>query len=136
MSRRETTGTGLDADSVFVGLVDFGLFAEKTPPCFTSEGLAANLPAAMEKVAYETDSEKLGKLIAKQTRGFIRYQTLRDTNIPRQLGIPHPQSYFAQCNAIWRCWEGIKIHCAKPAQPISRIFVRDTGSDHDDLSII
>ena len=129
MSHRETTGAGLDADSAFVGLVDFGLFAEKVPPCFTSEGLAASLPAAMEKVAYETDSEKLGKLIAKQTRGYIRYQTLRDTNIPRQLGIPHPQSYFAQCNAIWRCWESIKKHCAKPAQPISRIFVRDTGTD-------
>jgi hypothetical protein len=129
MSGRETTGSGLDPDAAFVGLVDFGLFAEKIPPCFTSEGIASKLPAAMEKVAYETDSDKLGKLIAKQTRGYVRYQTLRDTNIPRQLGIPHPQSYFAQCNAIWRCWESIKKHCAKPAQPISRIFVRDTGTD-------
>ena len=129
MSQRETTGFGLDADAAYIGLVDFGLFAEKIPPCFTSEGLAAKLPTAMEKVAYETDSEKLRKLIAKQTRGYIRYQTLRNTNIPRQLGIPHPQSYFAQCNAIWRCWESIKKHCAKPTQPISRIFVRDTGTD-------
>lgn len=129
MTARETTGSGLDADSAFIGLVDYGLFAEKIPPCFTSEGLAAKLPDGMERVAYETDSEKLGKLIAKQTRGFIRYQTLRDTNIPRHLGIPHPQSYFAQCNAIWRCWDRIKKHCAKPTQPMSRIFVRDTGTE-------
>ncbi len=129
MNRRQTTGAGLDAEEVFTGLVDFGLFAEKVPPCFTSDGLASKMPTAMAKLATETDSVKLGKLIAKQIRGFIRYQTLRDINIPRHMGIPHPQSHLAQCLAIKRCWERIKKHCAKPTQPISRIFVRDTGGD-------
>jgi hypothetical protein len=129
LSRRQTTGIGLDEDDAFVGLVDFGLFAEKVPPCFTSEGLASKLPPAMERIFREKDSSKLGKLIAKQTRGFIRYQTLRDINIPRHLGIPHPQSHLAQCLAIKRCWDQIKKHCAKPAQPVSRIFVRKTGGD-------
>jgi hypothetical protein len=129
LSSRQTTGAGLDADSAFVGLVDFGLFAEKVPPCFSSDGLASKLPAVMAKLATESDSEKLRKLIAKQSRGFIRYQALRDINHPRQLGIPHPQSYLAQCLAIRRCWDRIKKYCAKPGQPVSRIFVRDTGSD-------
>jgi len=129
MNRKETTGAGLDADSVFIGLVDYGLFAEKLPPCFVSEGLATLLPKAMANVAYEQDLKKLENLIKEQTRGYIRYQTLRDTNIPRQLGIPHPQSYFAQCNAIWRCWEPIKKHCAKPNPAFSRIYVRETGTD-------
>lgn len=83
----------------------------------------------MAKPATESDSAKLRKLIAKQTWGFIRYQMLRDINIPRHLGIPHPQSHLAQCLAIRRCWDRIKKHCAKPAQPVSRVFVRDTGSD-------
>lgn len=129
MSRRQTTGIGLDEDEAFVGLTDFGLFAEKVPPCFTSEGLAAEVPTAMERILIEKNTQKLGKLIAKQTRGFIRYQTLRDINIPRHLGIPHPQSHLAQCLAIKRCWDQIKKHCAKPAQPVSRIFVRNTGSE-------
>ncbi len=129
MSRRQTTGAGLDADSAFVGLVDYGLFAERLPPCFSSEGLASKLPAAMAKIATETDSKKLKKLIGQQTRGFVRYQTLRDINIPRHLGVPHPQSHLAHCVAIRRCWDSIKKHCAKPAQPISRVFVRDTGTD-------
>lgn len=129
MSRRQTTGTGLDADAAFLGLVDFGLFAEKVPPCFSSEGLAARTPVAMKRILRENDSQKLGKLIAKQNRGFVRYQTLRDVNIPRHLGIPHPQSHLAQCLAIKRCWDQIKKHCAKPSQPVSRIFVRDTGHD-------
>jgi hypothetical protein len=68
LSRRQTTGIDLDEDDAYVGLVDFGLFAEKVPPCFTSEGLAAEVPAAMERILREKDSSKLGKLIAKQTR--------------------------------------------------------------------
>lgn len=128
MSRRQTIGVGLDATDAFIGLVDFGLFAEKVPPCFTSDGLAASIPSSMGKILTESDLDKLGKLIAKQSRGFVRYQTLRDINIPRQMGIPHPQSHLAQCLAIRRCWDSIKKHCAKPVQPVSRIFVRNTGS--------
>ena len=129
MSRKQTTGEGLDADAAFVGLVDFGLFAEKVPPCFTSEGLADQVPTSLAKIAHENDLKKLKKLIDKQSRGFMRYQTLRDINIPRHMGIPHPHSYVAQCLAIKRCWEQIKKHCAKPAQPVSRIFVRNTGPE-------
>jgi len=105
------------------------LLAEKVPPCFTSEGLATGVPSSLAKVARETDLAKLAKLISKQSRGFMRYQTLRDINIPRHLGVPHPQSHIAQCLGIKRCWEQIKKHCAKPAQPVSRIFVRDTGTE-------
>ena len=129
MSRRQTTGTGLDADAVFVGLVDFGLFAEKVPPCFTSKGLASHVPASVAKIEIESDSKKLGRFIAKQMRGFVRYQTLRDINIPRHLGIPHPQGHLAHCIAIKRSWLRLKRHCAKPIHPVSRIFVRDTGSE-------
>ncbi len=97
MSCRETTGAGLGANAAFVGLVNYGLFAEKLPPCFTSEGLASKVSVALAKLATESDLVRLGKLIPKQTRGFIRYQMLRDINIPRHLGIPHPQSYLAHC---------------------------------------
>ncbi|MDP3069522.1 MAG: RNA-directed DNA polymerase, partial [Opitutaceae bacterium] len=110
-------------------LLDHGLLAEKIPPCFSSEGLAALVPKSLRKIRTEQDGKKLSKLIAKQTRGHVRYQAMRDVNIPRQMGIPHPQSYAAQCLAIFRCWDKIKVHCAKPTQPVSRIFVRQTGGD-------
>ncbi|HTB79701.1 MAG TPA: RNA-directed DNA polymerase [Opitutaceae bacterium] len=129
MSGKITTGHGLNADEVFLGLVDFGLFSEKMPACFSAEGLAKLVPASLAKISTETDLSKLKKLIAKQTHGVIRYQVLRDVNIPRQMGIPHPQSHLAQCLAIKRCWSEIKKHCAKPTAPVSRIFVRDTGAD-------
>lgn len=129
MTARQTTGRGLSADEAFIGLLDHGLFAEKLPPCFSSEGLAAVVPKALKKITTEQDEKKLGKLLVKQTRGHVRYQVMRDVNIPRHMGIPHPQSYTAQCLAIHRCWDKTKRHCAKPKEPISRIFVRKTTHD-------
>lgn len=124
---RQTTGRDLTADEAFEGLVDFGLFAEKMPPCFTSKGLAGQVNASLSKIETETDENKLKKHIGKFVHSQIRYQSLRDINVPRHLAVPHPESYLAHCIAIKRCWKKIKAHCAKPSKPISRIFVRQTS---------
>lgn len=126
---RQTTGRGLDAKSAFVGLVDFGLFAEKMPPCFTSEGLSGQVNPALAKIETEEDSNKLNESLGKFIHSQIRYQSLRDTNIPRHFAVPHPESYLAHCLAIKRCWGKIKDHCAKPSKPVSRIYVRKTIED-------
>ena len=126
---RQTTGRDLSADAAFVGLTDFGLFAEKMPPCFTSKGLSSHVNTALAIIETDTDSKKLRKALNKATHSQIRYQSLRDINIPRHLAIPHPESYLAHCLAIKRCWKKIKEHCAKPSKPVSRIFVRQTKED-------
>ena len=53
----QTTGKGLNPDDAFVGLVDFGLFAEKTPPCFNSAGLSTHITARMKRILTENDSK-------------------------------------------------------------------------------
>ena len=121
---KQTTGRGLSPTDGFVGLVDYGLFSEKLPPCFTSEGLSNHVPTPLQAILTETDPKKLWKLLAKATHDYIRHDVLRDSNVPRQHGIPHPESYLAQCLAIQRSWAKIKRHCAKPPIPASRIFVR------------
>jgi hypothetical protein len=126
---RQTTGRDLSAEAAFTGLTDFGLFAEKMPPCFTSEGLSNQVSTALAIIETETNSNKLRNLLDKVTHSQIRYQSLRDINIPRHLAIPHPESYLAHCLVIKRCWRKIKTHCAKPSKPVSRIFVRQTGED-------
>ena len=109
-----------------MGLVDFGLFSEKIPPCFSSKGLSTHVPE--EFLSLLTEKENLGKLIIKSRHDFIRYESLRQKNIPRQLGVPHPEGYIVQCLALKRHWAEIKKHCAKPETPVSRIFVRKTSS--------
>lgn len=129
MVRRQTTGLGLSEDEAFVGLVDYGLFSEKLPPCFTSEGLSDHVPNILLKLTTENDEKKLDKLLKKRKHDFIRYEPLRDVNIPRQMGVPHPESHIVQCLALKRHWAKIKGHCAKPKIPLSRLFVRKTSGE-------
>ena len=121
---RETTGRGLDAGAALLGLSDYGLFAEKIPPCFSSEGLSQHISTGLKEIQKEENPEKLQKVFKESTHSHIRYQETRHINIPRHMAIPHPESHLAQCLAIQRVWEEIKEHCSKPEAPVSRVFVR------------
>lgn len=129
MSAVQTTGLGLLADDAYVGLLDHGLFNEKLPSCFSSRGLAHLATSHLLEVVFGKDGFKPGKLGAQQPRGYVRHQSIRDVNVPRQLGIPHPQGYFVQCYTIRHYWDEITEHCAKPDRAVSRIFVRRAGPD-------
>lgn len=117
----------LRTDEVFTGLLDFGLFAEKVPPCFTSKGLAAIVEKEFVGLLNEEDGKILKENIDKKSHDYIRYEALRDINIPRHLGIPHPESYAVQVLAIKKHWEEIKLHNDKPSPQASRIHVRHVG---------
>jgi hypothetical protein len=99
----EFTDSGLSPDDVSTGLLDFGLFAEKVPPCFMSKGLAV-LAAASYADIFD-DPSKLKDSVEKTSHDYIRYEAIRDINIPRHLGIPHPESYALQALAIKKHWE-------------------------------
>lgn len=124
----DATKEKLSAAAVLTGLLDYGLFADKVPPCFTSEGLAAIVSASMSAVLEETDDKKLASFLDKRDHDYIRYEALRDINVPRHLGIPHPEAYAVQSLAISRHWKEIATHCNQPNPAISRIHVRHTGS--------
>lgn len=126
---RETTGLGLTPREAFAGLVDCGLFSERMPPCLTSRGLSQYVPPDMRRLLTETDARSLEKNLARRNHDFVRYQAMRDVNIPRAMGIPHPESYMAQCLAILRYWYLITSHCAKPGIPVSRIFIQKIKDD-------
>ena len=119
------TEVGLSPDELIMGLLDFGLFAEKVPPCFTSKGLTDL--AAKWMVDVMDDPNKLKDAVEKKSHDYIRYEAIRDINIPRHLGIPHPESYSLQALAIKKYWSEIKLHCAKPSPTVSRIHVRHVG---------
>ncbi len=83
-----------DADFVFDALLGYGMFPDKLPPCFSSENL----------LEYIKKNPPLNK---KKTHAYINYQATRSTNIPRQLAIPHPESYWMLCNCIKENWKKI-----------------------------
>lgn len=117
----------LSDEEVLVGLLDYGIFAEKIPPCFTSQGLAGLVKDSMSGIINEDDDKKLEDEIKRRSHDYIRYEALRDVNIPRHLGIPHPESYALQALSIMKNWQCINNHLERPSPKISRIFPRHVG---------
>lgn len=118
----------LSPDDVLVGLLDHGLFAEKIPSCFTTEGLADFVSSSMGTLLDEADDNMLKKELDKRAHDFMRYEALRDSNIPRHMGVPHPEAYAVQALAIFKYWKAIATHCNQPEPVFSRIHVRHIGN--------
>ncbi|WP_338453914.1 antiviral reverse transcriptase Drt4 [Aeromonas veronii] len=117
----------LSPDDVLVGLLDHGLFAEKIPPCFTTKGLSDFVSTSMGTLLDEVNEQKLKEALGKRAHDFMRYEALRDSNIPRHMGIPHPEAYAVQALAIAKHWQTIATHCNNPKPVFSRIHVRHIG---------
>lgn len=124
----DSTKENLSPADVLTGLLDHGLFAEKVPPCFSSAGLAVIVSETMANLLEDKDDKKLKKKIDDCGHDYVRYEALRDINIPRHLGIPHPESYAVQALAISKHWQEIATHCNQPKPAISRIHVRHVGN--------
>ena len=77
------------------GLLGYGLFADKRPAIFTSKAFYDYC----ESMDFPT-FEKVG-------RDYIRYESTRNTNVPRLLSIPSPLSYSNLCNCIVSNWAEI-----------------------------
>lgn len=122
-----STKEKLSPDDVLRGLLDHGLFAEKIPPCFTTAGLAEIVSSSMGTLFDEADDDALKKVLDKRAHDFMRYEALRDSNIPRHLGVPHPEAYAVQALAIAKHWQDIATHCNQPKPVFSRIHVRHIG---------
>jgi hypothetical protein len=121
------TKEDLSSEDVLIGLLDHGLFSEKVPPCFITVGLAAIATDLFAGLLEEVDDKKLRKKLGNTAHDYIRSEALRDINIPRHMGIPHPESYSVQAMAISKYWMEIAEHCNKPNPAVSRVHVRHVG---------
>lgn len=130
-------------DELYEGLVGCGLFADKIPNFLTSEDFldyskTINLPGI------------------KDSRDYIRYNSMRNVNIPRALAIPDPFVYASLCKELKNNWNKLQNHFKKHTKndehKISRIHLRkmykkcplfemnyknlyDDGEPHHDLLI-
>ena len=86
----------ISSDELYDGLLGYGLFAEKLPPVFTAE---AFLTYCKTNTGFE-----------KKPKEYISYNTMRNINIPRIMGIPNPMQYEILCRTLKDNWPAIQQH--------------------------
>lgn len=105
----------IGCDELYKGLLAQGLFSEKLPPVFTSE-------------PFYQYSLSLRQPFSKNDYGFIYFDSMRDINIPRSLGIPNPMAYQRLCLCLKENWDKIIEHFRRQtisnSYKVSRIHIR------------
>lgn len=125
-----------DASQVYYALVGFGLFTEKLPSCFTSNDLINVLRDSkldqllkaphIEKIIDHNGNKKDKKVYHC---GYIEYSTIRNTNVARVMGIPHPKTYIKQCKTITDNWDKINKYEGALKNKTSFCHVRCYGDN-------
>lgn len=125
-----------DATQVYHRLVGFGLFTEKLPSCFTSRDLTtvlydSNLNEQLKSPYIEKRTNDGGGISDKKIYhcGYIEYSTIRNTNVARVMGIPHPKTYIKQCKTITDNWDKINKIQGELNNKTSFCHVRDYGNN-------
>lgn len=107
----------ITANELYEGFLGHGLFAEQLPPIFTSE--------AFMKYA----KQKYPNVISKQGYEWISVDIIRNTTVPRTLGIPNPFAYHNLCWKLKEKWGAIQEKLVKNTKSwkqnkVSRVHIR------------
>ena len=105
----------LSSNEVYEGLLGYGLFSEKLPPVFSSESFYSYCIASSPN-------------FQDKWRSHVFYDSMRNTNVSRQLGIPNPMAYHLLCKCISDNWRQIQAFIRQKtlgqSHIVSRIHLR------------
>lgn len=105
----------ISCDELYEGLLAYGLFAEKLPPVFTA-------------VPFFDYCKTISNPSNASRNEYITFRVMRNTNIPRLMGIPNPFRYQNLCSVLRDNWDKICVHfheqTDRQSYRVSRIHVR------------
>ena len=105
----------ISADELYERLLAYGLFADKLPPIFSS-------------VDFYHYCQNKAPSFSDNWKQYIYYESVRNINVPRPLGIPNPMAYQKLCRCLSDNWDNLKLHfkqqTASQDYKISRIHIR------------
>ncbi len=84
-------------DELYYLFLSNGMFSDKVPPFFSGEKFAKY--CISKKIDFEN-----------KQYDYVRYDTMRNINKPRQIGIPVPMAYERLCKELCDCWSEILEH--------------------------
>ena len=87
----------ISSDELYYRLIAYGLFTDKLPPVF-------------ESISFADFCKNKKNNFRSNYYDFIRYNTIRNNCIPRQLGIPVPMVYERLCGVLKDNWQEIRDH--------------------------
>ena len=109
----------ISADELYERLLAYGLFADKLPPILSS-------------VAFYDYCKNIATPFSDNWKQYIYYESIRNINVPRQLGIPNPMAYQKLCRCLADNWDNLKQHfehqTSNQDYKISRIHIRKCGN--------
>lgn len=105
----------ISANELYEGLLGYGFFSEKLPPVFTA-------------VPFFKYCVNNNPSFNQDWHDWISYSTMRNVNIPRQLGIPTPMKYQKLCIVLRDNWSKIQQHFEEQTKSdtfcVSRLHLR------------
>ena len=107
----------ISADDLYEGLLGYGMFTEKLPQIFTSVPFYEFCKSKKRKPSFKKGVHK-----------WISFDVMRNTSVPRTMGIPNPFAYHYLCKELSDNWADIRKHFADKtwflSDKISRIHIR------------
>ena len=105
----------ISSNELYEGLLAYGFFAEKLPPVFTA-------------VPFFNYCKTVSDPFEAGWNEYITFRVMRNTNIPRLMGIPNPFKYQRVCAEIKDDWDKLRAHFRVQTEGqnyrVSRIHVR------------
>ena len=86
----------ITADELYDRMIQYGLFAEKLPPVFDGASF----------LAYCKDPSR--PVFSDVWHDYVRYDSMRNINIPRPLGIPTPMGHERLCKCLKDEWPNLQ----------------------------
>ena len=87
----------ISADELYERLLAYGLFADKLPPILSS-------------VDFYNYCKNINAPFSDNWKQYIYYESIRNINVPRPLGIPNPMAYQKLCRCLSDNWDNLKQH--------------------------
>lgn len=126
-------------DELYERLMKYGMFAEKIPPIwdvstffsFCQQSTYLNLKTTRPPITTPPSSK--GKYKPKWY-SYISYNSIREINIPRNIGIPCPMAHEELCSCLRDYWNELKKHFTTTTSNqkyiVSRIHIRKRDTQY------
>ena len=105
----------ISSDELYEGLLAYGFFAEKLPPVFSA-------------IPFFNYCEARINQFTSGWNEYITFRVMRNTQIPRVMGIPNPFKYQRVCSELRDNWDKIRVHfhtqTVGQRYRVSRIHIR------------